>query len=146
MRVNRPDTCTNQTGVQMSASKDQKSVNILIAEDDEINREVIGSFLQDVIEFNLTTVEDGRAALEAATTTLFDVLIFDQNMPFITGDRVIRHLRASNSINARTPAIRLSADTVQVSQQALAGVRTVMLPKPLRRDELVNAIWAILIP
>jgi CheY-like chemotaxis protein len=130
----------------MSAREDQKAINILLAEDDEINREVVGAFLQDVIEFNLTTVEDGRAALEAATTTLFDVLIFDQNMPFITGDRVIRHLRASNSINAKTPAIRLSADTVQVSQQASAGVRTVMLPKPLRRDELVNAIWAILIP
>ena len=128
----------------MSAQTDQKAVKILIAEDDEINREVIIAFLKDVAAFDLTMVEDGRAALEAATATQFDVLIFDQNMPFITGDRVIRHLRASNSKNAKTPAIRLSADTVHASQTALSGVQTVMLPKPLRRDELVGAIWAVL--
>lgn len=130
----------------MSVSIDQKSFQILIAEDDDINREIIGAFLKDVAEFKLTMVEDGRAALEAATTTQFDVLIFDQNMPFISGDRVIRHLRASNLLNAKTPAIRLSADTLHASQNMSTGVNTVMLPKPLHRDELVNAIWAVLEP
>ncbi len=128
----------------MSISDDRKTVKILLAEDDEINREIICAFLQDVVEFKLTTVNDGRAALEAATANRFDVLIFDQNMPFITGDRVIRHLRASNSMNARTPAIRLSADTLHAAQQDSAGVTTMMLPKPLHREELVSAVWAIL--
>ena len=127
-------------------SIDQKSFKILIAEDDDINREIIGAFLKDVAEFNLTMVEDGRAALEAASSTQFDVLIFDQNMPYISGDRVIRHLRASNSLNAKTPAIRLSADTIHASQSMATGVSMVMLPKPLRRDELVSAIWAVLKP
>lgn len=127
-------------------SIDKKFFQILIAEDDEINREIIGAFLKDQAEFILTVVEDGKAALEAATTTKFDLLIFDQNMPFISGDRVIRHLRASNSLNAKTPAIRLSADTLHASQNMSAGMNTVMLPKPLRRDELVSAIWAVLEP
>ncbi len=130
----------------MSGDDTQKSVNVLLAEDDEINRQVIGAFLGDVEAFHLTFAEDGRAALEAATTTQFDVMIFDQNMPFITGDRVIRHLRASNSINARTPVIRLSADTDLATRSVADGVSTASLPKPLRRDDLVAAIWAALKP
>lgn len=128
----------------MSGENTDKSARILLADDDEINRLVLGAFLTDSPEYDLTFVEDGRAALEVATTTQFDVMIFDQNMPFITGDRVIRHLRASNSINARTPVIRLSADTSHESRTVVEGVATSSLPKPLHKDVFLAAIRAAL--
>jgi CheY-like chemotaxis protein len=128
----------------MTDENADKSARILLADDDEINRLVLGAFLTDSPEYDLTFVEDGRAALEVATTTQFDVMIFDQNMPFITGDRVIRHLRASNSINARTPVIRLSADTSHESRTVVEGVATSSLPKPLHKDVFLAAIRAAL--
>ncbi len=117
-----------------------KQIRVLVAEDDEINRMVIAAYLSDEDYLSITTVEDGRAALEAATTTAYDLMIFDQNMPFITGDRVIRHLRASNSINANTPVIRLSADTAVASEASNTPYSIASLPKPLHREELVKAI------
>ncbi len=129
----------------MSVETFDKPAKILLAEDDEINRLVLGAFLTDSPEYDLTFVEDGRAALEAATTTQFDLMIFDQNMPFITGDRVIRHLRASNSINARTPVIRLSADTSHETRVMVEGIATASLPKPLHKDMLLAAIRAVLL-
>ncbi|MEO8242463.1 MAG: response regulator [bacterium] len=122
----------------LSGPASPKSLRILVAEDDEINRMVIAAFLDDLPFLDVTTVEDGRAALEAATTTAFDLMIFDQNMPFITGDRVIRHLRASGTVNGNTPVIRLSADTSVASTDALH--RTSSLPKPLHKDDFVRAI------
>lgn len=128
----------------MSAETSDKSIKILLAEDDEINRLVLGAYLSDAPEYDLIFVEDGRAALEAATTTQFDLMVFDQNMPFITGDRVIRHLRASNSINARTPVIRLSADTSHETRSGTEGLTTAFLPKPLHKDVFLAAIRAAL--
>jgi CheY-like chemotaxis protein len=121
-----------------------QNARILIAEDDETNRQVILAYLSGMSTLDLTVVEDGRAALEAATTNQYDLMILDQNMPFITGDRIIRHLKASASINAKTPIIRLSADTSHSKDASLAGSRCIHLAKPLRSDELVETIKSLL--
>jgi CheY-like chemotaxis protein len=121
-----------------------ETARILIAEDDETNRQVILAYLSAIPALDLTVVNDGRAALEAATTNQYDLMIFDQNMPFITGDRVVRHLRASASINSNTPVLRLSADTSQVKNASSGGSRCVHLPKPLRQNELIETVISLL--
>lgn len=119
---------------------------ILLAEDDEVNQEIIQAFLKDADDLELVIANDGRAALEVALLRRFDLLIVDQNMPFITGDRLIRHLRSVNSRNSTTPVIRFTAEADQrpLDFKTLDEVAEVTLPKPLHKDALLLAIRTLL--
>ncbi len=120
---------------------------VLLAEDDEVNQEIVRSFLAPRGDIALTIVGDGRAALEAALTQHFDLMILDQNMPYLTGDRVIRHIRAGTSINMKTPIIRFTAEAAAVAMGVSsggAGANIAIVPKPLRSEEFVATIYTML--
>jgi len=123
----------------------QTKFQVLLAEDDAVNQSIVQAFLSDV-NVELTIASDGRQALEAALTHRYDLMIVDQNMPFITGDRVIRHLRAGRSINAATPVIRFTAnaDHPPFDLRMAATVLEVTLPKPLSRQDLILTVGALL--
>ena len=129
----------------MTEATPQTKFQILLAEDDLVNQSIIQAFLFGV-NVELTIASDGREAVEAALTQRFDLMIVDQNMPFITGDRVIRHLRASRSFNATTPAIRFtaSADFQPFDLSTVASSLEVTLPKPLSRHDLLSTVDALL--
>lgn len=118
---------------------------ILLAEDDEVNQDIVRAFLAGG-DLELTIAADGRQALEMALLRKFDLLIVDQNMPYITGDRVIRHLRAGQSLNATTPVIRFTAeaDFVLRDLKTTSGGREITLPKPLSKATLVSTVRSLL--
>lgn len=129
----------------MTETKTGVRYNILLAEDDEVNQEIISAFLAGS-DLDLTIASDGRQALETALLRKFDLMIVDQNMPFITGDRVVRHLRAGRSFNSETPVIRFTAaaDARTIDFASLVGQMEVTLAKPLSRDALLSTIRALL--
>lgn len=129
----------------MTEAAPQTKFQVLLAEDDVVNQSIVQAFLFGV-NVELTIASDGREALEAALTQRFDLMIVDQNMPFITGDRVIRHLRAGRSINAATPVIRFTADAnfQPFDLSTVASSLEVTLPKPLSRDALLSTVGALL--
>ncbi len=130
----------------MSESSNFRTCQVLLAEDDEVNQDIVRAFLADTQEVELTVASDGRSALEAALVKKYDLLIFDQQMPYITGDRVLLHLRAGRSFNAATPVIRFTAaaDARPVQIQRSGGVAEVTLPKPLRRETFVSTVRTML--
>lgn len=129
----------------MTECATKTNFQILLAEDDVVNQRIVQAFL---FGFNveLTIASDGREALEAALTNKFDLMIVDQNMPFITGDRVIRHLRAGRSINSATPVIRFTAnaDHQTFDLVAASAQLEVTLPKPLTKQSLISTVDAML--
>ncbi|WP_426034236.1 response regulator [Cypionkella sp. TWP1-2-1b2] len=129
----------------MTEAASQTKFQVLLAEDDVVNQSIVQAFLFGV-NVELTIASDGREALEAALTQRFDLMIVDQNMPFITGDRVIRHLRAGRSINAATPVIRFTADAnfQPFDLSTVASSLEVTLPKPLSRHALLSTVGALL--
>lgn len=131
--------------IEMTEIAAHTKFQILLAEDDKVNQSIVQAFLFGV-NVELTIASDGREALEAALTNKFDLMIVDQNMPFITGDRVIRHLRAGRSINAATPVIRFTANADhQPFDLGVASVPLeVTLPKPLSRQALISTVGALL--
>lgn len=130
----------------MSVTTSKPKYLVLLAEDDEINQDIVRAFLAASPELELTVVGDGRMALEAALLQRYDLMIFDQQMPFITGDRVLRHLRAGRSCNATTPVIRFtaSADLKPIEIKLIDGVAEVTLPKPLRKEMFVSTVKRML--
>ncbi|MES2432453.1 MAG: response regulator [Pseudomonadota bacterium] len=129
----------------MTETSAQTKFQVLLAEDDLVNQSIVQAFLFGA-NLELTIASDGREALEAALTHRYDLMIVDQNMPFITGDRVIRHLRAGRSINATTPVIRFTADAnfQPFDLSTVATSLEVTLPKPLSRQDLLSTVGALL--
>ncbi|MDX5412038.1 MAG: response regulator [Rhodobacterales bacterium] len=111
-----------------------------MAEDDEVTQQIVKSMLSGIGDVTLTLAGDGRAALEAALTQPFDLMIFDQNMPHINGDRVIRHLRAGNSINRDARVIRFTAEAEAIREPAPGTDGDIIVPKPIRGAEFIAVI------
>ncbi len=114
---------------------------ILLAEDDAVNRAIVRHLLSELPAIDVVEAGDGREALERALERRFDLLIVDQNMPHIPGDRLIRHLRASRNPNGQTPIIRFSAHN---SGAVAASDRELFLPKPIRGEEFLAAVQTCL--
>ncbi|MBI1172469.1 response regulator [bacterium] len=129
----------------MTNDQPEGGIQILLADDDEVNQRIVRAFLAGTA-MELTIARDGREALEVVLQRRFDLMIFDQNMPFITGDRVIRHLRAGQSVNADTPVIRFITEAT--SRPATLGpdgqALEVTVAKPLGKDVLISVIEAML--
>lgn len=128
----------------MSGVEMEQKYRVLLAEDDEVNQQIVMAFLASTDNIQLTVVGDGRSALEAALGTKFDLMLFDHNMPHITGDRVIRYLRSGNSSNATTPVIRFTADADRVDIKTTGGLIDAILPKPLKAETFLNTLQTIL--
>lgn len=118
---------------------------ILLAEDDEVNQDIVRAFLGEATDLDLTVVIDGRRALEAALVKKFDLMILDQQMPHMTGDLVLLHLRAGRSLNATTPVIRFTAaaDGRTADIRQVNGVPEATLSKPLRKEALLSTVRAM---
>ncbi|WP_239586778.1 response regulator [Shouchella xiaoxiensis] len=115
-------------------------MNVLIAEDELLERKAMIKFLQ--IQFPdlkiVAEAENGRKAIELAKITKPDLLLMDINMPGING------LEAIEEIKAYLPDaqfIMITAhDSFAYAKQALsAGVRDYIL-KPSRKEETIKAI------
>jgi two-component system, chemotaxis family, chemotaxis protein CheY len=117
---------------------------ILLAEDDEVTQQIVRSLLSGISAIDLTVTDDGRQALEAALKQPYDLMIFDQNMPHINGDRVIRHLRAGNSCNRDTRVIRFTAEAEALSQPASGCHSDIIMPKPIRGADFIGVIKGIM--
>ncbi|NBE07265.1 response regulator [Paragemmobacter ruber] len=128
----------------MNAGGQQQKYRVLLAEDDEINQQIVMAFLSGATHIELTVVGDGRSALEAALGSKYDLMLFDHNMPHITGDRVIRYLRSGNSSNATTPVIRFTADADRADIRTTGGLIDATLPKPLKAETFLSTINSIL--
>ncbi|MBZ4690686.1 response regulator [Cereibacter changlensis] len=121
-------------------SNDQRRLRILFAEDDEINRQIVEGMLLSRPDLELTFVSDGRAALERAVSERFDLLILDQQMPHLSGERVIRSLRASRTQNSDTPMLLVTASVDVLTGIGLADAA---LEKPLGRETLLREIYRL---
>jgi two-component system, chemotaxis family, chemotaxis protein CheY len=91
--------------------------------------------------FQVTSVNNGRHALETASKGNFDLVLSDQQMPLMTGIQLCEHLRQLPAYR-RTPFILLTAKCMEIDAERLRqnpGISTA-LPKPFSPSELINCI------
>lgn len=120
------------------------SLRILLAEDNEINREIETELLERM-GFAVVPVKDGKLALEKmeqASCGDYDLIITDLQMPVMDGWEAAAAIRKlKDPVLARIPIIALSANTLLSDQQkALESGIDVYLPKPIDFTKLLNAI------
>jgi CheY-like chemotaxis protein len=66
---------------------------VLVAEDHPAHRQMTQAVLE-ALGHQVTMVVDGFAAVEAASTTAFDVIVMDRNMPRCGGDQATLLIRS----------------------------------------------------
>ena len=127
-----------------SAYADFGHLNVLVAEDNEINQVVIRSMLAK-INIRPTLVENGLQALTSVSRSKkpFDLILMDCEMPEMDGFEAaakIREFEQQNSHN-RSTIFALTAHTMQEHQLAVkqAGM-DYHLAKPVTLANLSNAI------
>ncbi len=86
---------------------------ILVADDSAVNREVALEALSQ-LGCAVTLVDDGKAAVEAATDSPFDLVLMDASMPQMDGYEAtaeIRRMEAEDGVR-KTPIVALTAHVV----------------------------------
>ncbi len=137
--LDRPAEAMEQTGGRTGETPptDLKGVRILLAEDSYDNRILIESFLR-MAGGQVTSVANGRAAVDAALAQPFDVILMDINMPEMDGYQATRLLRA-RGYDRPILALTASAMPGDREQCRQAGCND-HLTKPIRRAHLLRAV------
>jgi PAS domain S-box-containing protein len=132
-------------------------LNILVAEDNEVNQRVIEGILKR-LGHHATIVADGQSVVDAATTALaggrddIDIILMDIHMPVLDGVGATKELKrrfASTLPEEKLATVPIAAMTAH----ALAGDREYYLSeglddyisKPIHREELI-ALLARCVP
>jgi len=91
--------------------------------------------------FDVTSVANGRLALDALTKRQFDLVLSDQQMPMMTGIQLCENMRDLPAYR-NTPFILLTAKCMEIDRARLAQTLKISaaLPKPFSPSELVNCI------
>jgi CheY-like chemotaxis protein len=119
-------------------------IRVLVAEDVDVNRELIRLVLE-AQGYQVDEVQDGERALEAIKAVAYDVVLMDMQMPVMDGLEATRALRAMGGRFKDLPVIALSANALspQIERCLDAGM-TAHLAKPFTSETLCGAVsqWA----
>ena len=119
---------------------------VLYVEDNPSNMRLIQSVLRLRPGVTLIPAMQGRLALDLAREHRPDLVLLDLHLPDISGEEVLRELRADPAL-AETPVVILSADATrgQMARLLAAGANN-YLTKPLDLQEFLGVLDRVLTP
>lgn len=128
---------------------DFSGMRALLAEDNEINREIAMAILEDK-GFAVDPVTDGDEAVEKfreSGVDMYDVILMDIRMPFMDGFEATKQIREMKERpDAKTiPIVAMSANAFEEDiQRARAVGMDDYLTKPVEPDTVYKVLWKIL--
>ncbi len=121
---------------------DLSGCHILIADDNDVNLDVLAAMLEDT-GAKLSIARNGQEALDAFAASAFDILLLDISMPVMDGRTALRQIIEAAAKDGRVlpPAIAFTANLMpyQISEYLQAGFVDV-LSKPVKRQALLDQI------
>jgi signal transduction histidine kinase/ActR/RegA family two-component response regulator len=114
-----------------SAEGEVGSLEVLVVDDDPLNRAVAGKLLEG-LGHNATTAESGEEAIELLVSSPYDMILMDVEMPGMGGVEATAAIRAREAGGRRTPIIGLTGhrESGKCDECRRAGMDQV-LSKPL---------------
>lgn len=114
------------------------NLNILIAEDNDVSRNVITKMLS-LLGFQYKTVSNGQLAIEMVKKERFDLILMDCEMPVVDGFAATEsiHIWQKQQNKKMTPVVALSAHTFEThkEQSQHCGMDD-FLQKPVKLSDL----------
>ena len=145
-RASAPGATDSGLGEPIGPGDGTRALRILFAEDSEINRIVVVTFLRNT-PHQIVVVEDGQQAVDAyraAGPGGFDLVLIDMQMPVMDGydaTREIRSIEEAQEGFGRTRIVALSAYAMShEAEMAYAAGCDEYLTKPVKRATLLQAI------
>ena len=118
---------------------------VLIADDNEINREVLFLLLKQQ-QATIDSAIDGKEALALSLQKKYELILLDINMPFKKGDQVLAEIRSNtNNLNNKTPIAAITAHITSDTESASHKVNfDGYLVKPISKETLFELINKLL--
>ncbi len=133
-------------GRSSPAIKDlKKSLNVLLAEDNEVNQKVAIKILEKYNHI-VTVVGNGLEAFEAVKAQRFDVVLMDVQMPVMGGFEATREIRQYEKDTGvpRTPIVALTAHAMLGDREkCIQAQMDEYLSKPLKQNLLMQTILRV---
>lgn len=118
----------------------RKGLQILLADDNEINRKLIVKLLNRKGYF-IDTVENGRRAFDAVRNGNYDLLLMDVQMPEMDGLEATKAIRNIELPNKHLPIIAMTAHALQGDRERCLEVgMDDYLSKPINPDRVFELI------
>jgi len=112
---------------------------VLVVDDEKLLAEMVQEILTK-LGYDVTAVSSSREALEVfrRRPEAFDLLVTDQTMPHMTGEMLIREVRA---VRADIPCILCTGYSDMINDERLAGLeKTKFIMKPYEIKDLATAV------
>ncbi|QOP42465.1 response regulator [Sulfurimonas sediminis] len=116
-----------------------QTLKILVAEDYDINRMLIESLLEKHENIVYEFAHDGEEAVQKATTSHYDMIFMDVNMPKMNGLDATKMIR--KKLSQHIPIIALTANALKGDKERFLAVgMDDYIAKPIKAVELDNII------
>ncbi len=113
---------------------------ILVVDDIEWNRALIGTLLEEAGYANIRYAVDGADALAKVAEEIPDLVILDIMMPGVDGFEVLRRLRANPDYEDLPVLVQTALSGVEDRNRAFDAGTTDLVTKPLDRTELLARV------
>jgi DNA-binding NtrC family response regulator len=122
-------------------SKSNKSVRLLLVDDDPNMQRMVALFLNKK-NYDLEIAGNGRKALEMLDSNKYTLIISDMQMPLMDGAELLQKIRAKK---IKTPVILISAYTaLDIPNEANTSDFAAVLFKPFDSSNLITTIEKVL--
>ncbi|MCW2276891.1 hybrid sensor histidine kinase/response regulator [Heliophilum fasciatum] len=140
-----PDTSNSGNVASLQAAQAME-LPVLLVEDNTVNKLITVMQLKKLGFTQIDTAMNGHAALEAANTKPYGLILMDVMLPDMTGDKITQKIRESEqSLNRHTPILALTAQAMDDARERCfdAGMDGYVI-KPIHFAQLRDAIVEVL--
>jgi PAS domain S-box-containing protein len=138
----KSSTLTKSSSVSKSVFDNSvtKDLNVLLVEDNDINRLYAGSILKNW-SCKVDIAENGLVAIEKVKNNLYDVVLMDVQMPVMDGYEATRAIRLLDAPKNEVPIVALTANATKPDiEKCLSAGMNAYLSKPFTPDDLRRKI------
>ncbi len=138
------DSPQGTTAAVATACQPVRPLQILLAEDCEVNREVAIGLL-DLRGHHVTVAGNGQAAVQQLASDSFDVVLMDVEMPVMDGLEATRQIRAAEQADGSyTPIIAMTAHaTAQIERNCREAGMDAYVTKPIDAQKLYQVVESL---
>jgi len=136
--------CTETNNGRANVNKETSKKRILIAEDNSLNQIILRKVLESMGYTNVTTVDNGKAALDILKTQTFQCVLMDCMMPIMGGIEATECIRREIPMERQPIIIALTANVFAENRDLCinAGMNEV-LTKPINKEKLESMLGTL---